>query len=117
MKKGAVNVCFCEVCGKRFVARRRGMKYCANKCRQWAYQNRKRVERKALNYGLTAEQNQDLLKIQTYSEKAYGTVLRVASIAGSAVASEVLDACWDILANTGSLRRSGVDDLLSSLLT
>lgn len=115
MKKRGKIECWCDVCGKQFWADRIGTKYDSNKCRQWAYQNRKRIKNKALSYGLTPEQNEDLRKIGAYSEKAYATVLRVASVAGRDIASDVLDACWDILIQTGSLRLNAADELMALL--
>lgn len=91
----------CEVCPKWFNRERRTGKYCSDKCRQWAYQNRKRVHARAVGYALTPAQLDDVKTIQAVSYEASSVVLKVCSVAGKELAAEVLDGMWSLLVHVG----------------
>lgn len=91
----------CEVCRGWFYRERSTGKYCSDKCRQWAYANRKRVNARAAGYSLDARQLDDLKTVRNVSHEAELMVLKVCSVAGRELAGEVLDGVWSILVKLG----------------
>lgn len=93
----------CEVCRRSYFRKNSRGRFCSNKCRQWAFDNRKRVLKRAAGYELTPEQLDDVNAIKVVSPDASQVVLKVCSLAGKDLASEVLDAVWDVMINLGHI--------------
>lgn len=106
--KMAVNMGRCEVCGKSLKHKKSGAKFCCDAHRQFAYDNRQRVTKRASHYSLTAQELDDVNAVKKVSHDAAATILKVSSVAGRDLAHEVLDAVWDVMINLGYRVEVGV---------
>lgn len=93
--------CACEVCNRSYFRKNSKGRYCSNKCRQWAYQNRQRVLKRAAGYAMTGRELDDILMVKKVSTDAAAMILKVSSVAGRDLAREVLDGVWDIMIKMG----------------
>lgn len=96
----------CEVCNRWYFRHKSNGKFCTAKCRQFAFQNRKRVLKRASGYTLSDRQLDDVKTIQGVSHEAASVVLKVCSVGGQALASEVLDGMWSLLVHTGFMDKA-----------
>lgn len=104
----AVERVVCEVCNRSYFRKNSRGKYCSDRCRQFAYENRKRILKRAVGYSLDARQLDDVNAVKKVSAEAASTILKVASIAGKDLAGDVLDAVWDVMINLGYRVEVGV---------
>lgn len=93
--------CVCEVCNRSYFRKNSKGRYCSNKCRQWAYQNRQRVLKRAAGYAMSGKELDDILMVKGVSHEAASMILKVSSVAGRDLAREVLDGVWDVMIKMG----------------
>lgn len=92
----------CLWCSKSLPAGTRAdTKYCCGAHRTAAYHARKMALKRTRALSLDMFQQQDLLTVRKVSVIAADCVERVCAVAGKELASEVLDAVWDIAAQCG----------------
>lgn len=98
----------CETCNRSLKGRRSDAKFCSDRCRRFAFDNRKRMEKRLKIFSFTPDENADVLLLAKVSRPAADAVARVVALAGRDLGNEVLDGMWDLLVQLPGFVEMGV---------